>query len=245
MIAKRDELLADAPIIKAVAQPPTAAELENWKKTYLDARDIHDETLEQQLVFDQAATIITMAAHRFLSKTRLSRLRIHRNAARKIQRAVRHWASIRHTILFGIQTEAAVKIQAAYRGHYTRVYWVNQLRPYFEKERTARWLAQRLTVLFRGYMARKKYRLMLAELKGPQNLQDWMMMLQKAGAPLRTGCDETYAEYQVPVGYEQEDGKVTKFYHDRVKNAFAWDQPMEWIAKEIQDAKVRRDILGG
>lgn len=210
--------------------------MDNWKKNYLKAREEEHIELEQQLIFDQAAVVITMACHRFLAQCRLNKHRKHRNAARTIQRAVRHFLSTRHAARFRFQTAAAIKLQTAYRGYYTRMYWKNRLRPHLAAERRARWLANRLSIIFRGYMARKRYRLMLAELRGPQVLEDWMTMLKKAGSTLRSY--QTMAEYQVPPGYEQEDGKITSFYHDSATNTFAWEQPAVWVAKEIQDAKV-------
>jgi hypothetical protein len=187
--------------------------------------------IQQYTEHDTAATVILKYVRRELARRRLRQLKRERNAARKMQRCIRHFLHCRRELRKVQRHEAATRLQKTYRGHYWRTYYVYQLRPWLIQERAKRILAKHIKRLYTGYQCRRAYRKMKVMKKGPMRYEEWMAIMKKAGKPRRSYG--LFEEYIYP-GF-----KDVKFYCNKLTEVCTWDQPPQWVQKDRDESKVR------
>jgi hypothetical protein len=163
------------------------------KRAYLATVRAENAEVQAQIKADAAATVILKYARRFLARKLRLRMRRERRAAIRIQRGWR-WRMATLVELKRQRAEKAVcRLQAAYRGYYTRVYWASQLRPWLRERRARRIIAKWLEKVVPGRRARLMYAVMRLKAAGPKRFEDWQDVLKRAGRPIRTyGIFEEY-----------------------------------------------------
>jgi hypothetical protein len=149
------------------------------KRAYLATVRAENAEVQAQIKADAAATVILKYARRFLARKLRLRMRRERRAAIRIQRGWR-WRMATLVELKRQRAEKAVcRLQAAYRGYYTRVYWALRLMSWLRGRRDRR--------------ARLMYAVMRLKAAGPKRFEDWQDVLRRAGRPIRTyGIFEEY-----------------------------------------------------